>query len=215
MEERDVLKVDFFLPGKIPFPKFTAEDYLKQTAEDMLHLLQAHTHALTVAPLSLGPPIINAFAELASILGRATAPPPTAPLPSPPLAPTRTTTTTTTLAPVPAPRVPVASPRVVSQFPPTPTQKLPTQKLPAMYKPPIPGRFPVGNRYSRTGFNPRQPFFQQPNPFFHNQGTRLQFAPSIQHDPTVSGKMFDPTTGRAETIDSLLHGPDHLDQLLV
>ena len=39
MRDRDVLTVDFF-PEKIPFPKVTTEEYLKQTAEDMLHLLK-------------------------------------------------------------------------------------------------------------------------------------------------------------------------------
>jgi hypothetical protein len=34
------------------------------------------------------------------------------------------------------------------------------------------------------------------------------FAQSMQHDPSIAGKMFNPTTGRAETIDSLLQGPD-------
>jgi len=38
LAERDVLKVDFF-PEKIPFPTFTRDAYLQQTAEDMLHLL--------------------------------------------------------------------------------------------------------------------------------------------------------------------------------
>ena len=33
-------------------------------------------------------------------------------------------------------------------------------------------------------------------------------AQSIHHDPTIAGKMFNPNTGKAETIDSLLSGPD-------
>jgi hypothetical protein len=32
-------------------------------------------------------------------------------------------------------------------------------------------------------------------------------AQSIRHDPTVAGKMFDPATGQAETLDTLLRGP--------
>jgi hypothetical protein len=36
----------------------------------------------------------------------------------------------------------------------------------------------------------------------------LHFAQSVQHDPSVAGKMFNPTTGRPETIDSLIRGPD-------
>jgi hypothetical protein len=58
MKERDVLKVDFF-PEKIPFPKFTPDDYLKQTAEDMLHLLQASKNSKTTAPNSFGSPIFK------------------------------------------------------------------------------------------------------------------------------------------------------------
>jgi hypothetical protein len=30
----------------------------------------------------------------------------------------------------------------------------------------------------------------------------------MQHDPLIAGKVINPTTGRAETIDSLLQGPD-------
>jgi hypothetical protein len=38
---------------------------------------------------------------------------------------------------------------------------------------------------------------------------RTHFAQAIQHDPnTIADKMFDPMSGRAETIDSLLRGPD-------
>jgi hypothetical protein len=62
--------------------------------------------------------------------------------------------------------------------------------------------------YARTGFNPRQPFFNQHNHYYNSQTSRLQFAQSVQHDPSVSGKMFNPKTGRAETIDTLLQGPD-------
>jgi hypothetical protein len=59
MKERDILTVDLF-PEKTPFPKFTPEECLKQTAEDMLHLLKLSTASPTAAPLSVGPPILNA-----------------------------------------------------------------------------------------------------------------------------------------------------------
>ena len=36
----------------------------------------------------------------------------------------------------------------------------------------------------------------------------IPLAQSVQHDPTIAGTMYDPITGRKETIDSLLHGPD-------
>ena len=42
----------------------------------------------------------------------------------------------------------------------------------------------------------------------HHRSPHL--AQSVQHDPTIAGKMFDPTTGHAETIDTLLSGPDAL-----
>ena len=96
-------------------------------------------------PLSFGPPILNALAKVASILGRALSPPAPSPSPlpsAPPLIPA-----------VPAPRVlsPVPSPRV-----------------------PIP-----------------------------------HLVESLQHhDPTIAGKTYNSVTGRAETIDSLLQGPD-------
>jgi hypothetical protein len=71
MKERDVLTVDFFLE-KIAFPKFDHADYLKQTAEDMLHLLAAPAPLSPLAaPLSFGAPILNAYSKMATILGRA------------------------------------------------------------------------------------------------------------------------------------------------
>jgi hypothetical protein len=218
MKERDVLKVDFF-PEKIPFPKFTPEDYLKQTAEDMLHLLQTPKSPSTESPLAFGPPILNAFAKIASILGRATAPPPTptpVPIIQPPPqvilpSPTHTLVTPTSV-PVPPPRVPLASPRVPiplskhnlpTHFPTTNYQVPPTFMK---YKTP---HFQMPNFHPRhTTYNPRQPFLNQPNNYFNPRASRLQFAQSVQHDSSVSGKMFNPTTGRAETIDTLLHGPD-------
>lgn len=148
MSERDVLTVDFF-PEKIPFPRFTAEDYLKQTAEDMLHLLHSKSTSTSTTPLSFGPPILNAFAKVADILGRAIQPP------LPPSAPRVSISPT-----------PVAPPRVsILSQPPT---------LPI-----LPRRSP-----------------------------RLHHANSMQHDPSVAGKMFNSSTGRAETIDSLIRGPD-------
>jgi hypothetical protein len=60
---------------------------------------------------------------------------------------------------------------------------------------------PSASRYIRNGYNPRKPFI-------NHQRSRLQLAQSVQHDPTVSGKMYNPTSGRAETINMLLQGPD-------
>ena len=81
MQERNVLKVDFF-PEKIAFPRFTQDEYLRQTAEDMLHLLQPTNTNPLLTPLEFGPPILNAFAKVAKILGRATSPPSQPPAPT-------------------------------------------------------------------------------------------------------------------------------------
>jgi hypothetical protein len=68
-KEVDVLKVDFF-PQQTPFPTFNREAYLRQTAEDMLHILQPSTNPpLPVfSPLEFGSPILNAYAKIADIL---------------------------------------------------------------------------------------------------------------------------------------------------
>jgi hypothetical protein len=50
MHKRDVLKVDFF-PQQIPFPQFSSTTYLKQVAEDLLHLLQSKPSSPTNSPL--------------------------------------------------------------------------------------------------------------------------------------------------------------------
>ena len=70
MAECDVLKVEFF-PEKTPFSSVSATDYLKQTAAVMLfHLINKKTQV--IIPLHFGPPILNAFEEVASMLDRAT-----------------------------------------------------------------------------------------------------------------------------------------------
>ena len=149
MQERDVLKVDF-IPEKVPFPIFTSATYLQQTAEDMLHLLQHPIPSTPNPELTFGPPILNAYAKIADILGRAIS------------RPNNT---------VPAPRVPnpVPAPRV-----------------------PIPDAFPIIAPISTTS----------------TALATTNLAQSMQYDPNIAGKMHNPATGRPETIDSLLRGPD-------
>jgi hypothetical protein len=168
MQERDVLKVDFF-PEKILFPTFTHQKYLQQTAEDMLYLLHPSASSNLDAPLSYGPPILNAFAKVAAILGRAMSKPLTVHTPTAPA--------------VPASQAVVSPPRVH-----------PSKSL-----------FPVSPRQTRstTALRDRPRLFRS-----HRAPSYL--AQSIQHDPSVAGKMYNPATGRAETIDSLLRGPDRL-----
>jgi hypothetical protein len=76
---RDALTIDWF-PSNVPFPKVSTDDYLRQTATDMLTLLQGSaTHP--VPSLTYGSHITNAYIQIAQILKRATAPPPPAQVP--------------------------------------------------------------------------------------------------------------------------------------
>ena len=240
MAEVDVLTVDFF-PEKIPFPKITNDDYLEQTVEDMLHLLSAKPPSRNQASLAFGSPILNAYSQIAQILGRAVNPPPTkssppapiiaAPLPTPIVAPTVNIPPTptpiamspsvprvqTSTIPIPPPRVQhhvplphVTHPRVQKNTPPMPSPSTQyQQRTPHKYDYLQNKNYtPYNSRYVRPRYNTNQAFFQQQNhPIFNMSHQRL-YAQSVQHDPSVSGKMYDPISGRAESIDSLRRGPD-------
>ena len=139
LHERDVLKVDFF-PEKIAFPTFSRDDYLKQTAEDMLHLLQSPDASSSLHdPLSFGPPILNAFEKVANILRRAVTPSPApAPaLPSPQLPAATTPAVVPLVPPLPLAPAPVLSPRV-------PLLSVPPFVAPVSLPrvPPLPNRLP-------------------------------------------------------------------------
>ena len=206
MAERDVLKVDFF-PQKIPFPKFNRDDYLKQTAEDMLHLLQtppdhtgpASSHTVH-DPLLFGPPILNAFAKVADILRRAVAPAPPPVIAPPPRAAAQRAPIEAPLIPIPAPPVPAVTLPRVNPIPAVSPPRVHTKAAPlqvAILPPPLPRKSPRA-RLSRLRFDSRT----------HRSVLPTLLAQSAQHDPTVAGKMTNPTTGRLETLDSLLRGPD-------
>jgi hypothetical protein len=110
MSERDVLTVDFF-PEKNPFPQFTPEDYLKQTAEDMLHLLKDPASSPHIGR-TFGSPVFNAFQKIAHLLSRATTPAPS----------------------------PVRVPRVLEPFSSDPSQRVPVvlPKKNSFPSPPLP-----------------------------------------------------------------------------
>jgi hypothetical protein len=212
--ERDVLKVDFF-PEKIPFPSVSPTDYLKQTAEDMLHLLRQPPASDLHKPLHFGAPILNAFTQVADILGRAIqlpstpTPPPTiltSPLPVPltrvnPPTPPLTTQSPPAQSSVSLPRRPVTPPRVVSPIPPpmsvfTPIPDIESPPPPKTTTPDAPLRVSPRTRPSRLHFDPRT----------HQKISLAQAL--LQYDPSIPGKMINPTTGRPETMDTLLAGPD-------
>ena len=79
---RDALTVDWF-PHNVPFPKVTADEYLCQTADNMLTLIQDKT-THPIPSLTYGSNITNAYIQIAQILKRATALPEPAPLPPAP-----------------------------------------------------------------------------------------------------------------------------------
>ena len=87
---RDTLTVDWF-PHNVPFPKVTANKYLRQTAANMLTLIQDKTAHL-IPSLTYGSNITNAYIQIAQILKQATACPELSPLP-----------------PTPEPRVPIVT----------------------------------------------------------------------------------------------------------
>jgi hypothetical protein len=226
MTERDVLTVEFF-PEKIPFPKFTTDAYLRQTAEDMLSLLSSPPPVSTpTIPLEFGPPILNAYRTLADILRRSFS------------LPSSSHTTTLPQATVALPRVPtpvspsplpLAPPRVHIPIPPATIHLSPpvmiaqpprVQRLPLSVSPPQPQvpkaslpptllplpkaviRHSARARLSRTTFHPRT----------HQRlvAQAITPPPPVSHDPSLAGKMYNPHTGKAENIDSLLRGPDGL-----
>jgi hypothetical protein len=177
------LKVDFF-PEKIPFPQFSRNDYLKQTAEDMLHLLQDSNDSPSLNPLAFGSPILNAYAEVADILRRAIKPT------SPPH--------TTKTAAIPLPQIfpsPPIKPRpmIVPLLPPP----VPLPRVTILLSKPSPPLTIVRRspRLASRSFPPQTPVY-------------THLAQSIHYDPTIAGKMFNSVTSKAETIDSLLSGPN-------
>jgi hypothetical protein len=90
---RDALTADWF-PHNVPFPKVSNDEYLRQTANDMLTLLQDKTDN-PIPSLTYGSSIANAYIQIAKLLKRAIAPPKSTPVP-----------------PAPEPRVPIVAPPV-------------------------------------------------------------------------------------------------------
>ena len=142
---RDSPTIEWF-PTTIKFPKVTADEYLRQTAEDMLTLLQPTTSESPPIPnLTYGSTLTNAYIQIAQILRRATARPPPRPAlqileenPTPNIQPTQTTDTPQTEPRVlPPPHDPPAAvPRVRIQ---TATPSQPSPATPAnVNQPPQP-----------------------------------------------------------------------------
>ena len=83
---RDAISVNWF-PYQIPFPKVITDDYLTQTAEDMLDLIRkklAPTRKKTFPSLTYGSKLLNAYTEMAKLLQLAPEMPLTPQIPAPP-----------------------------------------------------------------------------------------------------------------------------------
>ena len=192
----------------------------------MLHLLQEDDRGSPLhEPLSFGPPILNAFAKVADILGRAIAPASATP-PRVQTVPHPQFFTDKILSPVskspsgakhsppatvsPPPNVPVPNSQLVTDETTVRPARENYRSLPAPVSPtpnvPVPNpMLDTDNILSRRQ-SPRTSVSRLHfDPTTHRS---YRLAQSIQHDPSIAGKMFNPTTGKVETIDSLLHGPD-------
>ena len=158
----DVLTIDWF-PHNVPFPTVTSDNYLIQTAVNMLSILQSPTEKNS--PLTFGSTIKNAFIQVAYILRRETAPPKsrlplTIPDSEPRLVPTSPPTIPLTIIPAPEMRVaPTPLPPLVpAQTPPINVppklSKILTRKAPLRVSPRLKKTKPcLHTRHYTHGYN--------------------------------------------------------------
>jgi hypothetical protein len=189
---RDALTVDWF-PHKVPFPKVGTDEYLRQTATDMLTLLQG-TQAQPLPSLTYGSPISNAYIQIAKILKQATA------LPLPMNQPE-----TLVAPPVPEQRVPIVHPPALKQ------RVQPPSALPLLAPSPNPPNSVATKKalpQSRTGL-PRQSrrTIRPPSRYAHKPLAQSAVAKPYAHH-TASLITTPPTAGKQGSIKKLLRGPD-------
>ena len=231
---RDADTVEFF-PQDIPFPKTTSEDYLLQSASDILAILKSPPTSLPY--LHYGDATKNALVQLSHLIKAAVKQPKlqtdsTPAISPPPIAPPIATTQSTIVSPPLAPLPRVNKPAI------QPAIKASTTVLPQFQKLPLPlsPRVQKNNTFvpvSKANYNlnrsqmffnlptPKQRLapqpvgqprlFQRPNLTRFQQGTNFrQYA--VQH--LQAEQMFTMPTcnhvyndsGKKETIDSLLKG---------
>ena len=188
---RDALTIDWF-PNNVPFPRVNADEYLRQTANNMLTLIRDKaTHP--IPSLTYGSNITNAYIQIAQILKRATAPP----VPTPDPAPEPRVPLTTPPAPeqrvlVPAPILPIP----IQQQPTLPATKkhVPATRPTARFPLPRLGQRNTSYQHCHTSTN-YQPLAQCTiNERYAHHVTALATAP--------------PTTGKQGFLTKLLRGPD-------
>jgi hypothetical protein len=219
--ERNVDTLQFF-PKKIPFPRISTEDYLKQAASDIVAILKNPPSSIPY--LAYGDTTNNAIVQIATLLGRAETPPPVLPIhpprmqiqSHPPRVPQQTHPPRVQipahpprvqLLPTHPPRVPIPThpPRVqLESHPPRvqiQTTARPKQVLPLKQK---------SNRVSLPRGQHHKSRLQRRYDLRSN-GTPTQ--PSLQHMQAIALATFHHDVnhiyndlGKKENIDTLLHG---------
>ena len=98
-----------FFPKHFDFPRITNSAYLHQAAEDIISILSNKKSISSHPSLSFGPPILNAYLQVARILRRAVQTPPA---PPPHLNPNidKVPSSLLMVNPLPLPMVPTSSP---------------------------------------------------------------------------------------------------------
>ena len=233
---RDSPTIEWF-PTTIKFPTVTTDVYLKQTADDMLALLQPAKDQSPIPDLTYGSKITNAYIQIAQILRRATTRPPPrpaiAPRPEPsqvreappvPIQPEPRVARPTTNPPAQEPRVviqtespphptpvqPAQPPPQISPMPPATTQKQQNivRKLLSSARPKSKA-ITSTHRLRPTPF--RQPLSLQRHRYFTRHSQQLAQAVIPQADPYahhIANLQHQPIEkGRAGSLRSLLKGP--------
>ena len=185
---RDADTVQFF-PKQVPFPKMSTEDMLLQSATDILAILQSPPPSL-VPTIQYGDEAKNAIEHLARLLQRAVQK--TKPLPPPKPLPRRSPRIATNALPASLPRVvhPTPVPRVqpLSHTPVSPSPRPITAAAANVTNIPI------------TFANP-DPSGRKHAACSHLLAQTMFSSPRVNH-------IYNSTTGKRETIDSLIVGPN-------
>ena len=198
---RDALTIDWF-PNNVPFPRVNADEYLRQTANNMLTLIRDKaTHP--IPSLTYGSNITNAYIQITQILMQATVPPVTTPDPASEL------------------RVPLTTP-------PAPEQKVlvPAPTLPVPANPNQPA-LPVPTKPIHTTAKKHAPAIRPtasfPAPRLSHRNTSYQkhHRTPTQHQPLAQSATNEryahhiaalatapPTTGKQGSLTKLLLGPE-------
>ena len=214
-----------FFPKVIPFPAVTLDDFLRQAASDIISILK---NPSTLPALECGNSTKNAIVKIAELFHRAEIIPDA---PTPPSSPTSPTPLLETAA---LPRVPIQSPVTPTVAPvvtpiDTPSPAYIPVSLPRVYPPIKPPNVPTANFDTLAttildalkGITPNKQNSIAPQKH-HRYNLRSRQGNSFRHlatqnlvaqhlfsTPSIQSAMhiYNPDTGKKETIDSLLKGP--------